>query len=541
MDVKNKQHTSPWRRPWDVTRFNDLYNRDERYFSILVKGFLSWMNRNIVLYGKPINHFIFNTGNSVLYMENNGYDFSWNETTGNDEMYMHLPRCVVTLGNISIPTEELTQPYSSGYYERLTIEEKTNDDGTCQPWDRKISYTETIKGYHAEIRRLPIELTMTINYALSNMNETLILTQELIDKIMFQRYFNINYLGQVIQCSIEFPTDVGPQINKIDMTSTETNLKTIELSLKICSNYPIINTRTEIPADRVIERFNEGYKKESTSLVTQQMPMIGESIHDWSQINYNTITNTYTYYSPTYKIYSYYSSDNDEFWYWSRLSGATDWIEVEYIKETNTYVLYSKSLNKYAYYNPNVDSDMINSAKNYITFNPELCDWVVVAKIHGVWVLYSPSLNMKTIVNSNVTSLNVENYSISYKEIYNGTYITNTSKPVFMDAIVPGYIYDVEVGYSFRPEAFDPNNDKYIDRIDTKKFTYFDTSDNKFTDIKYEHNTYDYTTSYVATPYSKMFLSGISLYSGDPNKSSSVMTDHEDWKKMSFETTYKIN
>lgn len=540
-NVKNKQITSPWRRPWDVTKFNDIYNRDERYFSILIKGFLGWLNRNIVLYGKSINHFIFNTGNSVMYMENNGYDFSWNETTGNDEMYMHLPRCVVTVGNISIPTEELTQPYSRGYYERLSIEEKESDE-ECQPWDRKISYIETIRGYNAEIQRMPIELNMTLNYALSNMNEVLILTQELIDKIMFQRYFNINYLGQIIQCSIEFPTDIGPQINKIDMTSTETNVRTIELSLKICSNYPIINTRTEIPADKVIERFNDGYKKENTSLVASQMPMIGSSIQDWIKVNYNFITNTYTFYSPSYKIYSYYSSDDDETWYWSSVSGATDWIEVEYDKVTGTYILYSRSQGKYAYYNPNVDSDMLNNAKDYITFNPEVNDWILIAKMDELYILYSPSLNMKTIVNHSIKHLNVDNTYITYKTIYNSSYITYEMSPAVMDCIIPAYIYDVNIGYSWKVlYNTELDNEKYISKVETKKYTYFDTNDNKFTELKYEYNTYDYTTSYTATPYSRVTSSGISLYQGDPNKSNAILTDHEDWKIMNFEVSYKIN
>lgn len=440
-NVVNKQITSPWRRPWDVTKFNDLYNRDERYFSILIKGFLGWMNRNIVLYGKYINHFIFNTGSSVLYMENNGYDFSWNETTGNDEMYMHLPRCVVTLGNISIPTEEMTQPYSRGYYERLTIEENKSDV-SCQPWDRKISYIETIRGYNAEIQRLPIELSVTLNYALSNMNEVLILTQELIDKLMFQRYFNINYLGQIIQCSIEFPSDIAAQLNKIDMTSTEPNIRTIELGLKICSNYPIINTRTEIPADKVIERFNEGYKKEKYSLVSQRMP----NVDDWKKVNYNFITNTYTFYSTSYNIYSYYSGDNDDSWFWSYISGATDWTIVRYIKEMMTYILYSRSLQQYSYYCKTTQSGLT------------------------------------------------------------------------------------------------PDNREYVDKIDYKKFTYFDTNDNKYTDIEYEYNTYNGgVTSYTCTPYSRVLSSGISLYRGDPNKSSAILTDHEDWRIMNFEVSYKIN
>ena len=109
-----------WVRPWNKKNFEDLYNRDERFFSIVLKGALSWLNRNIIMYDEPINHFIFNTGSTYMYIESNGYEFSWNETTGEDQMYMKMPRCVCEFSQISVPTEELTQAYARGVYERLS-------------------------------------------------------------------------------------------------------------------------------------------------------------------------------------------------------------------------------------------------------------------------------------------------------------------------------------------------------------------------------------------------------------------------------------
>lgn len=234
-NVINKEVT-PWQRPWDVERFDDLYNRDERFFSVLVKGTISWLNKNIVMYGKPINHFIFNTGSSIMFIESNGYYLSWKETTGEDQMYMHLPRCVMELANISIPQEELTNPFSRGYYERK--------DGNF------------IQGYNAEIRRIPIELSLSLHYVLANFNESIILVQELIDKIVFQKYFTITYLGQEIKCSIEFPGDTTIELNKIDMSSPEDKNRHINLDVKICSNYPVINERSEIKTDQVIQEFS---------------------------------------------------------------------------------------------------------------------------------------------------------------------------------------------------------------------------------------------------------------------------------------------
>ena len=232
--VFNREN-EPWIRPWNQVKFDDLYNRDERFFSIIVKGLISWLNRNIVLYNESINHFIFNTGSSYLYMESNGYEYNLSETTGEDTMYMKLPRCILEIEDINFPIEELTSPYARGNYERRSGNQ--------------------LQGFNAEIRRLPIELSLNLKYYLSNFNETLILLQELIDKLIFQQYYNIVYLGQIIQCSIEFPGNVNPELNKIDMTSPDPNQRNVTLNIKICTNYPLINTRTEIPTDKVITAF----------------------------------------------------------------------------------------------------------------------------------------------------------------------------------------------------------------------------------------------------------------------------------------------
>lgn len=225
--------TKKWLRPWHVEKHDNISNYDDRFFAILIKGFLTWLNTNIVMYNKPIKHFILNTGNSYIFVENNGYEFNWAETTGEDMLYFETPRCVVSLQNISIPFEELTAPYSHGIYERR-----------CED--------NNIQGFYSTIRRMPIEWIINLKYILSNFNESIILIQEIIDKLTFQQYFNIVYLGQIIQCSFEIPSDFTVELNKIDMTSPEVNQKSIDISLKICANYPIIDENTEIPASQTI-------------------------------------------------------------------------------------------------------------------------------------------------------------------------------------------------------------------------------------------------------------------------------------------------
>ena len=39
--------TAKWMRPWNIEKFDELSNRDERFFSIVLKGALGWLTQNI--------------------------------------------------------------------------------------------------------------------------------------------------------------------------------------------------------------------------------------------------------------------------------------------------------------------------------------------------------------------------------------------------------------------------------------------------------------------------------------------------------------
>lgn len=227
-----------WVRPWNVVKFDDLYNRDDRFFSVIIKGMINWLNHHIVLYDKPINHFIYNTGSSYLYMETNGYEFSWTETSGEDQMYMQMPRCIIEMTGINVPTEELTSPYTVGVYERRN--------------------GMNIQGFNANMRRVPIEIDINLKYVLSNFNESIVLTEELINNVLFQRYYTVAFLGQNLQCSIEFPQNFNIELNRVDMTDPTTNQKNVQLALKIFTNYPAIDESTEVPNNAVVSSFSFG-------------------------------------------------------------------------------------------------------------------------------------------------------------------------------------------------------------------------------------------------------------------------------------------
>lgn len=236
MYIANKDNSNNWKKPWDK-KPNAIYDRDDRFFSVVIKGALAWLTNNIVMYGKPIRHFVFNTGSSYMYVETNGYTYSTTEVTGEDMIYMDRPRCVVDIESVKSDSAELTQPFVRGVYERLD-----SSDGQ-------------IKGYNAEISRIPIDIQLNLQYVMSTFNEEIVLIQELLDKMCFQRYFSIVYLGQVLKCSLEFPSDFNAEVNKIDMSSAETNNKILNVSIILSTSYPAIREETEMPNSAVIAGF----------------------------------------------------------------------------------------------------------------------------------------------------------------------------------------------------------------------------------------------------------------------------------------------
>ena len=224
-----------WIRPWDEEKPNNLYNRDERFFSVVTKGLLAYLTNTICMYGKPIKHFILSTGTDFMYVETNGYEYKIGEVTGEDMMYMERPRCILNLSDISIDTGELTQKGVRGTYERL-------DDNN-------------IRGFNAEIKRMPIKMSFNLHYVLSTFNEQITLAQEIIEKMLFQTFFSFVYLGQIIQASVVFPDSTTIEVGKIDVTSSEANANNIDFSVIVETNYPQIDQETEIPNDAFISGF----------------------------------------------------------------------------------------------------------------------------------------------------------------------------------------------------------------------------------------------------------------------------------------------
>ena len=280
-----------WERPWNKEKFDDLYDRDERFFALVIKGALSWLNSNLLMYNRPIRHFIFNTGSSYLYLENNGYEYTWCETTGENLMYMETPRCLVKVGSFNVPLEELTAPYVRGEYERIS----NAPDAKGQ-----------IVAYNAEMQRLPIEFTLNLNYVFSTFNEAIIFTQELMENVLFQQYFDVIYLGQIIKCSIEINADTNIELQEVDLASQDVNQRTMSFDIKITTNLPIINIQTESRSSNIINssiaiikenKPQTGYKQ-FLALMTEgeinEQVLKDDGITTDEELNYNKVnTNRY--------------------------------------------------------------------------------------------------------------------------------------------------------------------------------------------------------------------------------------------------------
>ena len=86
---------------------------------------------------------------------------------------------------------------------------------------------------------------MNLKYVFSNFNEAIIFVQELFEKILFQRYFQIIYLGQTINCSIEINGDTNINLSELDLSSKDNNYRTMEFEITVASNLPLINEKTE--------------------------------------------------------------------------------------------------------------------------------------------------------------------------------------------------------------------------------------------------------------------------------------------------------
>lgn len=213
-------------------------NNKELFMSTLFKALLYNLNHQMMLRDKNIPHFILNTGDDIMYLENKGQDNSKEpqQVSNEDYIYNSIPRCIVNLGGIEVLEDQITSPYSRGEFE--------------------ISTDDILQSFSAEFRRMPLKFSVTLKYYLDSFTDVLSVTQYIITKLLFIRTFKFDYLGQTIEASYKVPTSFDNEKNiTFDGGTTEQKLRTIELTLDVETNMPVYDERTTINCENRTNNF----------------------------------------------------------------------------------------------------------------------------------------------------------------------------------------------------------------------------------------------------------------------------------------------
>lgn len=219
-------------------------NNQELFFSILIKGLMLSLNRDISIRNIPIPHIIVHTGSDIMYLENKGQNHSIEPLSVSNEDYIYniVPRCIVTPGGISVIPDQLTNPYIFG---KLQYESEGN-----------------LYNLVAEFRRMPVKLDVELKYFTDSYRDMLELTQQIITKLSFIRTFNITYMGQVIKCSYKIPeTFTGEYLTDLDGTTNEDKSRKLPLTLEVETNLPVYSPETIMQADLGISKYSQIIKQ----------------------------------------------------------------------------------------------------------------------------------------------------------------------------------------------------------------------------------------------------------------------------------------
>ena len=229
-------------------------NNQELFMSTLFKALLHNLNHQMMLRDKNIPHFILNTGDDIMYLENKGQDNSKEpqQVSNEDYIYNSIPRCIVNLGGIEVLEDQITSPYSRGEFE--------------------ITTDDILQAFSAEFRRMPLRFSVTLKYYLDSFTDVLSVTQYIITKLLFIRTFKFDYLGQMIEASYKVPTSFDDEKNiTFDGGTTEQKLRTIELTLEVETNMPVYDERTAIGSGNRIKTISFDGKNNNTIIFEKEI------------------------------------------------------------------------------------------------------------------------------------------------------------------------------------------------------------------------------------------------------------------------------
>lgn len=220
-----------------ITRGEIDINNQSLFFPLVVKGFLLNINKKLVVRGTPIPHFILHTGDDEMYLGVKGQDASIEplEVSNEDYVYNTIPRCIVKPGSVSIPADQITNPYVPGSID-LQI------DNSLYP-------------IVAQFRRMPVKLSLSLKYYVNSYADLMTVIQQVITSLAFVQTYKIVYLGQEIICSYNTPdSQNGEWSTDLDGQTTDNKYRTCEFDVEIESNLPVFDNRTAMYAGNIISK-----------------------------------------------------------------------------------------------------------------------------------------------------------------------------------------------------------------------------------------------------------------------------------------------
>jgi hypothetical protein len=209
-------------------------NNQTNFVSLVVKALMHKLNHSISIRNKFIPHIILNTGDDIMYLESKGYLYDVSETTNESYIYNSVPRCIVEIGSIEVLIDQLTNPYVRGMFE--------------------LDLDESLYNFSAEFRRVPLKISVSLNYYFDSFLDALEASQYIITNLLTLQNFDVSYLGQTIVSSFIVPQNhsIEKQI-QFDALTTESKLKSLSVDLDIETNLPVFDNSTVMSADRVIK------------------------------------------------------------------------------------------------------------------------------------------------------------------------------------------------------------------------------------------------------------------------------------------------
>lgn len=208
-------------------------NNHDLFFRGLIKALLLRLDNDISVRSESIPHMILNTGDDTFWILEKSYTVA--DQSNEDVMYHRVPRAIVTPGGLSMIPDQLSNPYARGEFQ--------------------IDEPDGIRSYSAEVRRMPVTMSVNVKYILSSFVDQLEVVQHIMTKLAFIRTFSFQYLGQRITASYKIPDQYeGEYQMEMDGQMTDSKDRTITIDLEVETTLPVYSYPSIVPLDKRITK-----------------------------------------------------------------------------------------------------------------------------------------------------------------------------------------------------------------------------------------------------------------------------------------------